>query len=82
MEKENGKGEGPKYWLDIEGQEKPWNSDTITTEEIIALGGWTLNLGAIEVNLKDNTERPLQPNEIVQIKPGHGFGKRILYKRG
>ena len=30
----------PKYFLDIEGAEKPWYESTITTEQIIALGGW------------------------------------------
>ena len=29
---------GPKFHLDIEGVLKPWDKDTITTDEIIALG--------------------------------------------
>lgn len=57
MGKEEDHGKGPKYFLDIEGVEKPWDKDTITTEEIIFLGGWDPSLGAIEINLKDNTER-------------------------
>lgn len=75
-------GKGPKYFIDIEGQQIPWNDDTITTEQIISLGGWASSLGAIEVNLKDNTERTLVPGEIVTIKPGYGFSKKIKYKRG
>ena len=77
-----GKGKGPKYYLDIEGQEIPWDKDTITTEEIISLGGQDPSLGAIEINLKDNTERTLTPGEVITIKPGHGFSKKVKYKRG
>lgn len=76
------KSKGPKYFINIEGKETPWDKDTITTEEIISLGGWELNLGAIEINLKDNTERTLQPGEVVTIKPGHGYSKKVRYKRG
>ncbi len=82
MEKEENHGQGPKYLIDIEGKEIPWNKDTITTEEIISLGGWDPSSGAIEINLKDNTERTLNPVEIVPIKPGHGFSKKVKFKRG
>ena len=75
-------GQGPKYFPNIEGEEKPWDKDTITTEEVIALGGWDPKQGAIEVNLKDNTERTLEPGEEVKIKPGHGFSKKVTFKRG
>ena len=81
-EKEENKGQGPKYFINIEGQEIPWDKDTITTEEIMSLGGWDPSLGAIEINLKDNIERTLETGEIVTIKPGHGYSKKIRYKRG
>jgi len=79
---EKSKGQGPKYVINIEGTETSWDKDTITTEEIISLGGWEPNLGAIEINLQDNTERTLQPGEVVTIKPGHGYSKKVRYKRG
>ena len=82
MSKEKSKGQGPKYFINIEGKEIPWDKDTITTEEIISLGGWEPSLGAIEINLKDNTERTLSPGEIVTIKPGHGYSKKVKFKRG
>lgn len=82
MEKEEKKGSGPKYFLDIEGREIPWDEETITTEQIISLGGWDSSNGAIEINLKENTERTLQPGEIIQIRPGFGFSKKVKYKRG
>jgi len=72
---------GPKYFLDIEGIQKPWDKDTITTEEIITLGGWEANQGVIMID-KDNNERTLSPGEVIDIKPGIGFSKKIRFKRG
>jgi Multiubiquitin len=72
---------GPKYFVDIEGQEIPWDQDTITTEQIAELGGWDVSQGVIEVD-NDNNERTLAPGEVIEIKPGHGFGKKHKWKRG
>lgn len=74
-------GQGPKYTLDVEGVLKPWDKDTITTEEIIALGGWEASQGAVVIDA-DNNERTLQPGEVVEIKPGMGFSKKVRFKRG
>jgi hypothetical protein len=68
--------------LDIEGKIIPWDHETITTEKIIELGGWDPSLGAIEINLKDNTERTLKPGEVIILRPGIGFSKKVLFKRG
>ncbi len=73
--------QGPKYILNIEGEEVPWDQNTITTEEIAELGGWDPAQGVIEVD-QHNEERTLKPGEVVEIKPGHGFGKKHLWKRG
>lgn len=73
--------EGPKYLLDIEGVLKAWDKNTITTEEIIALGGWDPSQGAILID-KDNVEHQLQPGQVVDLKPGIGFSKKVHFKRG
>ena len=78
----NEKGRGPKYFINIEGQKYPWEDDTITTEEIIELGGWDPSQGAIVIDLKTNEERTLSPGEVVEIKPGMGFAKKVRFKRG
>lgn len=78
MTKEN---HGPKYTLDIEGELKPWDRETITTEEIIGLGGWDPSQGVILID-KDNNECTLQPGEVVELKPGMGFSKKVKFKRG
>lgn len=74
-------GQGPKFTIDIEGTPHPWDKDTITTEEIIQLGGWDSSLGALLID-KDNNERTLKPGEVIELKPGMGFSKKIRFKRG
>jgi hypothetical protein len=75
------KGQGPKFTLDIEGVLKPWEEDTITTEQIAALGGWDVSLGVLLID-KEGNERTLQPGETVELKPGMGFSKKVRFRRG
>jgi hypothetical protein len=75
------KGMGPKFFLDVEGVIRPWDQSTITTEQIIALGGWDPSLGAILID-EDNNERQLQPGETIHLRPGLGFSRKIRFKRG
>lgn len=70
-----------KFILDIEGEMTPWDNDMITTEEVIELGGWAPSNGAILID-KDNNERTLQPGEVIELKPGMGFSKKVHFKRG
>ena len=79
---QNKKGQGPKFFIDIEGKKYPWEDNTITTEEIIELGDWDPSQGAILINLKTNEERTLNPGEVIEIKPGMGFAKKVRFKRG
>lgn len=78
---ESDKGKGPKFFVDIEGVLKPWDKPTITTEEVISLGGWDTSLGAIVID-QDNNERTLLPGETIELKPGMGFSKKVHFKRG
>ncbi len=78
----NSQGEGPKYEIDIEGTLHPWHRDTITTADIIQLGGWSPDQGVVEVDLKTQEERTLAADEVVTLKPGHGFGKKVKFQRG
>lgn len=81
QEKASKQGQGPKYFVPIEGTSYPWDSPTITTEQIIELGGWELSQGVIEVD-QDQNERTLSPGEVIELKPGQGFGKKFSWKRG
>lgn len=71
----------PKYFVNIEGVEHEWSKATISFEEIVQLGGWSAAEGVIEVD-DNNVERTIQPGEVVQLKPGHGFSKKVRWKRG
>lgn len=75
-------GAGPKFQVNIEGQLYDWDNDTITVPEIRELGGLPQDLPVIEVDLKTNTERTLSEDEVVELKPGMGFGKKVGFKRG
>ena len=72
---------GAKFFVDIEGTVHPWPTDDITTEQIIKLGGWDPSQGAIEIDV-NNVEHTLKPGETVELKPGHGFAKKVKFKRG
>lgn len=78
---ENAPEKGPKYRIDIEGTLHDWDRDTITTEDIIRLGGWETSQGVMLID-KDNNETTLQPGQVVELKPGMGFAKKIKFKRG
>jgi len=72
----------PKYIVNVEGVDHEWENPTITVPEIRQLGGFAPEDPVIEVDLKDNAERTLREDEVVEIKPGMGFGKKIKFKRG
>lgn len=74
--------ESHKYEVDIEGEFKPWDSETITTEQVAALGGWDPTEGVILVNLDDGTERTLGPGEEIKLQNNLGFSRKVLFKRG
>jgi hypothetical protein len=71
----------PKYEINIEDKLYPWTSDTITVPEIRELGSLPANLPVIEVD-QHNNERTLAEDEVVKLKPGHSFGKKVHFKRG
>lgn len=74
--------EEPKYFVNIEGVDKPWESDTITVPEIRALAGWEPGQQVVEIDLHDNSERTLDESEAVKLQPGRGFSKKVKFQRG
>jgi hypothetical protein len=72
----------PQFVVNIEGEDYPWDRPTITVLEIRLIGRLPSDQPVIEINLEDNTERTLDECEVVHIKPGHAFAKKIRYKRG
>lgn len=72
---------GPKFFIEIEGTEYAWNKSTITVPEIRTLGNLPSDQPVIEIDPQNN-ERTLAEDEIITLKPGHRFGKKVKYKRG
>jgi hypothetical protein len=71
-----------RYCVNIEGVEHAWFHQTIMVPQIRDLGCLPLDQPVLEINLEDNTERTLGECEVVHIKPGHAFCKKVRYKRG
>ena len=72
---------GPVFVLCVEGDTRRWLEPTIKMEQIAELGGWPASEGVIEVD-KDQNERQLKPGEVITLKPGLAYGKRLCWKRG
>lgn len=77
-----GDGEGPKYWVDIEGETYPWDDDEITVPEIIELGDLPPDKGVLLIDLRTQEQRTLDENETIELEPGMGFSQKFQFKRG
>lgn len=75
------RGEGPKYHVDIEGQVYDWDKPTITAADIRELAGLPAGTPVIVVD-EENNQRTLAEGEVVELKPGLGFSKKVRYARG
>lgn len=73
--------EGPKYFVEIDGTEYPWEQDTITVAQIRELGKIPAGTPVIEVD-PDNNEITLSNDATITLKPGHRYGKKVKFKRG
>lgn len=73
---------GPKYVVNIEGTNYDWEEDTITVPQLRELGHLPADTPVIEVDLKTNAETTLGENDVVQLRPGQGFGSKVTFKRG
>ena len=70
------------YEVNIEGTLHDWTEPTISVPQIRHLGGLPIDQPVIEIDFQNNTERTLGEDEVVKLKPGHGFGKKVGFKRG
>jgi len=76
------KHENAKYEVNLDGDIRPWLEPTITVAQIRELAGWAADQPVVIVDLKTNDERDLAEDDVVDLKPGHGFSKKIKFKRG
>jgi hypothetical protein len=63
------------YYVQTEGVEYPWNTETITVAEIRLLGGLPAEKPVIEVD-PDNQERTLAAGEVIRLKRGIDTARR------
>jgi hypothetical protein len=73
---------GPKFEINIEGQTHQWNRATITVSELRWLGDFPADVPVEEIDLTTNVQRTLAENEVVELKPGLGFAKKVKFARG
>lgn len=72
---------GKKYFINIEETEYEWNDGTITVAEIRQLGNLPADQPVVE-ETPEGTERQLSDPDIIELKPGHRYGRAPKYKRG
>lgn len=77
-----GRGKGPNYVLDLEGVDYPWPEPTITVAQIREVAGWTGDQQVMIVDLRTNEETVLSHDQPIELKPGHGFGRKFKFRRG
>jgi hypothetical protein len=72
----------PTYDVDIEGTIYSWEQPTITVAQLRGLAGYAADQQMIEVDLKEGTEQVLVEDATIELKPGRGFAKKVVFKRG
>jgi hypothetical protein len=74
-------GRPAQFCVNTEGILHFVSQSCISAEEIARLGAWDPTQGVIEV-LADNSERTLAAGEVVQLRAGIAFCRRVRWKRG
>lgn len=70
------------FEIDIEGILHPWNQSTITVPQLRTLGDLPATEPVLEINLETQVEVTLPEDAIIDLKPGHGFSRKVGFKRG
>jgi hypothetical protein len=81
MKSEANEHAGSKYYINIEGSEYLWDKDTISVQEIRTLGNIPADQAIVQEN-PDGTEVTLAENQIIELQPGHRYGRAAKYRRG
>ena len=75
-------GEGPKYHINIEGKNFDWSESRISVAQLRHLGGLPDGVPVEMIDLDTNEQRTLSEAEIIELRPGLGFAKKIKFQRG
>ncbi len=72
---------GKFFTFFVDGTEFQVDEPKITGAEIMELAGIPLEVGLL-LCLDDGTQEQVQPDEVVELKPGRRFRKAPQFKRG
>lgn len=72
---------GKFFTLFVDDREFHIEQPTITGAQIMALAGIPLEVG-LQLIEEDGTQRPVAPEEVIELKPGRRFKKAPRFKRG
>lgn len=72
---------GKFYTFFVDDREFHIEQPTITGAEIMALAGIPLEIG-LQLIEEDGIQRPVAPDEVIELKPGRRFKKAPRFKRG
>jgi hypothetical protein len=81
MAKEKQEVAEKKFFVNIEGTQRPWDNETITVSQMRALGNLPASLPVVE-EFPDGKEKTLSDSDTVLLKPGHRYGRAPKFKRG
>jgi len=74
---------GEKFFVNVEGTEYPWDSETITVAQIRELPDPDIPADQqIVEEFPDGSEKTLNNSDVITLKPGHRYGRAPKYKRG
>jgi len=72
---------GKFYTLFVDDREFHIEQSTITGAQIMELAGIPVEVG-LQLIEEDGTQRPIMPEEVIELKPGRRFKKAPRFKRG
>ena len=72
---------GPFFTFFVDGEEFQIGEETITGAEIMNLAGIPVEVGLL-LCLEDGTQENVQPDQVIELKPGRRFRKAPQFKRG
>ena len=72
---------GKLFIFFVDDNEFRIGAPTITGAEIMKLAGIPAEVGLVLIE-EDGTQRPVPPDEMIELKPGRRFKKAPRFKRG
>jgi hypothetical protein len=75
-------GHHHQFFVDLEGDLRPWSHSTITPAQVRELAGWPDEQQLVLIDRLTNEETSLSECAVVELLPGKSFGRKFLFKRG